>query len=212
MYQIHAMTMKFIATARFAALVPHSSLNAGNIGGLVLRPISTTSPVRSMCAQKSANRNQACRKKLPRYDIVDDEKKPQIAVDVPGIKLVGINVSMDKVDKILSIRGNRKLHDSCKFGSKFSQRFSLESDVAAGKVSADITTGFLVVMAPKDFKPFEHSGHSIPVMLDDETADNAGTVDSKKGTQDFCKSDFGATVNCKAASPRKRRHQGRCQE
>ena len=138
--------------------------------GLVMRPFVVSSPVKDIFEQQNALVNKAFRQTSPRYEIMDDEKKFQISVDVPGVKLEDIKVSVDESENVLSISGQRaSISDSHKFTSKFSQSFSLDPAVDVEKLTASLNHGVLIVSAPKDFKRVEQAIRSIPVVLDETT-------------------------------------------
>jgi len=100
----------------------------------------------------------------PRYDLVDDETKFQLSVDVPGIKMEDIDISLE--DDFLTVRGQRVASDdNSKFVSKFSQTFSVGPTVEVDKFSATLSDGVLVVTAPKDMKKLEEDVRKIPIMM-----------------------------------------------
>ena len=99
----------------------------------------------------------------PRYQLIDNEEKFQISVDVPGVKADDLDVSIE--DGYLSIRGQRiAADDTSRFTSKFSQTFSLDPAVDAEKLSAALNDGVLVVSAPKDLKRIEENVRKIPIL------------------------------------------------
>ena len=98
----------------------------------------------------------------PRYEIIDKEEKFQLSVDVPGVKMEDIDVSLE--DGVLSINGHREsLDPNYSFSSKFSQSFSLDPAVELDKFTASLTNGVLVVTAPKDMKKIEANIRKIPI-------------------------------------------------
>jgi HSP20 family protein len=101
----------------------------------------------------------------PRYELIDSDEKFQLSVDVPGVKVDDIDVSLE--DGYLTVAGQRMTSDdSSRFTSKFSQTFSLDPAVDVEQFSASLNDGVLVVMAPKDFKRVEESITKIPIMQD----------------------------------------------
>jgi HSP20 family protein len=101
----------------------------------------------------------------PRYELIDNDEKFQLSVDVPGVKVDDIDVSLE--DGHLRVAGQRMTSDdSSRFTSKFSQTFSLDPAVDVERFSASLNDGVLVVMAPKDFKRVEESITKIPIMQD----------------------------------------------
>ena len=109
--------------------------------------------------------DRAFRQSSPRYEIIDDETKFQVAVDVPGLKPDDIHVSME--DNVLTIRGSREqTNDNYNFSSRFSQSFSLDNTIEVDKLTADLKDGILVVQAPKDLKQLEDNVRKIPIMYE----------------------------------------------
>lgn len=100
----------------------------------------------------------------PRYEITDDEHKFQIAVDVPGVKMEDVNVSVEEAGSILTIAGHREsTSDTYSFKSQFSQSFSLDPAVDSDKFTANLKDGVLIVSAPKDMKRIEQNVRKIPI-------------------------------------------------
>eukprot|EP00980_Cylindrotheca_fusiformis_P006222 scaffold1328_cov108-Cylindrotheca_fusiformis.AAC.12 len=99
----------------------------------------------------------------PRYELIDNDEKFQLSVDVPGVKADDIDVSLE--DGYLTVTGQRLASDdTSRFTSKFSQTFSLDAAVDVEKFSASLNDGVLVIMAPKDFKRVEENVTKIPIM------------------------------------------------
>lgn len=101
----------------------------------------------------------------PRYEITNDEKKFQVAVDVPGVKMEDIHVALERDNSLLSISGIREASgESYKFTSKFAQSFSLDPSVNTEELTASLKDGVLIVSAPKDMKRLEQSVRKIPIL------------------------------------------------
>jgi len=99
----------------------------------------------------------------PRYELIDNEEKFQLSVDVPGVKMDDIDVSLE--DGHLTVSGQRlSSSDNSRFASKFSQTFSLDPAVDVDQFSANLDNGVLIVAAPKDMKRIEENIKKIPVM------------------------------------------------
>ncbi|KAL3944767.1 MAG: hypothetical protein SGBAC_001138 [Bacillariaceae sp.] len=99
----------------------------------------------------------------PRYELVDNEEKFQLSVDVPGVKMEDIGVSLE--DGYLTVSGQRlSSSDDSKRTSKFSQTFSLDPAVDLDQFTAKLDNGVLVVAAPKDMKRIEENVVRIPVV------------------------------------------------
>merc|ERR1719218_340536 len=86
-----------------------------------------------------------------RYELVDNEDKFQLSVDVPGVKMDDIDVSLE--DGYLTVTGQRlSSSDNSRFTSKFSQTFSIDAAVDVDNFTAALSDGVLVVAAPKDIR------------------------------------------------------------
>eukprot|EP00977_Amphora_coffeiformis_P025114 scaffold18324_cov176-Amphora_coffeaeformis.AAC.6 len=109
----------------------------------------------------------------PHYQITDDDTKFAVAVDVPGVKMDDIHVSLEHDNSVLSISGGREVSgESYNFTSKFSQSFSLDPSVDFASFTANLKDGVLVVSATKDLKRLEQSVKKIPITeskVDDST-------------------------------------------
>lgn len=126
----------------------------------------------------------------PRYEIVDDETKFQLSVDVPGVKEEDIDIQLD--DGFLTVKGQRTASsESSRFSSRFSQTFSLDPSVDVDQFTANLNNGVLTVTAPKDLKKLEESVRRIPITAGtpklEESMDapsfEAVSSDSKDGEQ-----------------------------
>mmetsp|Transcript_7345 Transcript_7345/g.15000 ORF Transcript_7345/g.15000 Transcript_7345/m.15000 type:complete len:222 (+) Transcript_7345:47-712(+) len=127
---------------------------------------------RSYCtpATRMLEKQQALMKKAfahvsPRYEIVDNEQKFQVSIDVPGVKMEDIHVSLED-NAVLQIKGSRAVGDgeSYSYTSQFSQSFSVDPTVDVEKFSASLNSGVLVISAPKDLKKIEENIRKIPIM------------------------------------------------
>jgi HSP20 family protein len=129
----------------------------------------------------------------PRFEITDNETQVQIAMDVPGVKMEDIDVSLE--DNVLTIRGQRDVtarsesnddalsSSSSSMTKKFSQSFSLnDPTIVVEKITASLENGVLVVAAPKDIKRIEENIRKIPITttsLKDELASTTTTTNAK---------------------------------
>merc|ERR1712159_799379 len=122
-----------------------------------------------------------------RYELIDNEEKFQLTVDVPGVKEEDIDIKLD--DGRLTVKGQRvAASDSSRFTSKFSQTFSLDPTVDVESFTATLNNGVLVVSDQKEETKNEEESSSdeqdekevdIPV----DSADSSPT-DSKNDTPD----------------------------
>ncbi|KAG7368543.1 HSP20-like chaperone [Nitzschia inconspicua] len=119
----------------------------------------------------------------PRYELVDDENKFQLSVDVPGVQEEDIDVQLD--DGFLTVKGQRtSSSESSRFLSRFSQTFSLDPSVDVEQFSAHLNNGVLVVTAPKNMKRLEESVRRIPITTDAEAFEDAAQP-SPEATDDY---------------------------
>jgi HSP20 family protein len=117
----------------------------------------------------------------PRYELIDNEEKFQLSMDVPGVKPENMSIDLDKDGGYLTIRGERESsNEYSRFASKFSQTFSLDSTVMVDHLTANLNNGVLVVTAPKDVTKLEEKIRKIPIMSSSSTA-TLPTVTSGSG-------------------------------
>lgn len=103
----------------------------------------------------------------PRYEISDNDEHFKISLDVPGVKLEDIHVSIED-DSVLSITGHRRVDqnkegESHSYSSQFMQSFSIDPTVVKEKFTANLKDGVLVISAPKDLKKMEDKIRKIPI-------------------------------------------------
>jgi len=97
-----------------------------------------------------------------RYQLIDNDEKFQLTVDVPGVKEEDIDIKLD--DGQLTVAGQRlSVSDSSRFASKFSQSFYLDPTVDVDSFTATLTNGVLVVSATKDLSKLEENVRRIPI-------------------------------------------------
>jgi len=98
-----------------------------------------------------------------RYELVDNNEKFELTVDVPGVKEEDIDIKLE--DNLLTVQGQRMAaSETSKFSSKFSKTFSLDQTVDVEKFTASLKNGVLTVNAPKDLAKLEENIRRIPVM------------------------------------------------
>jgi len=113
----------------------------------------------------------------PRYQLVDNEAKFELSVDVPGVSMEDIDVSLE--DGYLTVRGQRKTSNDdtgYEFASKFSQTFSLDPAVDVEQFEATLENGVLVVSAPKDYQQIEDNVVKIPVTSASSSSSSSSTT------------------------------------
>jgi HSP20 family protein len=103
----------------------------------------------------------------PRYEINDGDEAFQVVLDVPGVKLSDIDISVVEEDRqqVFTVRGQREIgKDDASRTAKFSKRFSLHPAIDTDKITAQLNNGVLLVSAPKNPAKLEEKIKKIPVM------------------------------------------------
>lgn len=86
----------------------------------------------------------------PGYEITENERTYQIALDVPGIKAADMTVQLERDGRILHITGGRKVEKEGSVSeTKFEKRFTIGENVDTEKLSANLADGVLILSAPK---------------------------------------------------------------
>merc|ERR1719281_566 len=107
-----------------------------------------------------------------RYELVDNNEKFELTVDVPGVKEEDIDIKLE--EGRLTIQGQRMVStESSRFASKFSKAFSLDQTVDVDKFTATLKNGVLTVSAPKDLGKLEENVRRIPVVAAAATGEAA---------------------------------------
>lgn len=88
----------------------------------------------------------AMRVSSPKYEITQDAKKYQVAVDVPGIKPTDLKVELLHDGRVLKLSGERKEMSEqatpsggvkkSTFSAKFEELFTLDDDIVTDKICA----------------------------------------------------------------------------
>ena len=190
--------MKFITPTLVALALP-AATEGYSIGRLyATRPSSTACKPGTRCgpeafglvtpadmkAMRQRRRDaftEAFQSYSPGYQIVEDDDKFQVQIDVPGVKAEDLNVDLEDDGKVLTLSGSReRTKDGSTYSSKFSQRFSLDPTVDAEALSANLENGVLIVTAPKDVKKIEDAVRKIPIteISTEDVSVTTDTVDS----------------------------------
>lgn len=88
----------------------------------------------------------------PHYDIVDNDEKFEVRLDIPNVKPDDLKVNVE--GRLLTISGRGELkEEGYSYSSSFSESFTLDPAVEADKLTATVNNdGRLTVSAPKDPK------------------------------------------------------------
>merc|ERR1712232_1327274 len=127
---------------------------------------------------------QVIRYPSQRYELIDNNEKFELKVDVPGVKEEDIDIKLD--DGKLTVAGERMgTSETSKFASKFSKTFSLDRTVDVDRFTANLKNGVLVVSAPKDLAKLEENIRRIPItsVSDDTLSDTAEKITTSDSQQ-----------------------------
>merc|ERR1712125_174009 len=120
-----------------------------------------------------------------RYELVDNNEKFELTVDVPGVKEDDIDIKLE--ENLLTVQGQRTASsESSNFTSKFSKTFSLDQTVDVEKFTASLKNGVLTVSAPKDLEKLEANVRRIPVLaaVDAPASEEGETAAIASGNDD----------------------------
>ena len=102
----------------------------------------------------------------PGYQMLDNDEKFQVTVEVPGVKPENLSIKVEEDGKVLTVSGSReKTSNGYSYSSQFSQSFYLDPTVDSEKISASLENGILTVTAPKDLKKIEEEAKTIPITV-----------------------------------------------
>ena len=160
--------MKFskqvITSALAAAMYPATASGYNLFAPTLFDPALTFSPFMRQSRGLVRSFDDTFKQMSPRYEIVNTDDQLQISLDVPGMKMEDVNVSLEEGGKYLTVRGSRQSRsDSSSYSSQFSQSFSLDQIIDVDNIQANLMDGVLTVTAPKDMKRLEENTRSIPI-------------------------------------------------
>jgi len=90
------------------------------------------------------------RRSSPCYEITEDDKSFQLAVDVPGVKASDLNVSLERDGRVLRVSGHRKVKEgNVQTESRFEKSFWIDRNIDASKITANLADGVVTITAPK---------------------------------------------------------------
>merc|ERR1719222_732864 len=155
-----------IALSAFPAAASSWSMGPYYYSTPSLRLVETTSPVDAVLRKQRIIAQRMFDKQVSfssnRYELVDNDEKFQLTVDVPGIKEENIDIKLD--DGQLTVKGQRIAEsESSRFSSRFAQSFYLDPTVDVDNFTATLKNGVLVVSAPKALGKLEESVRRIPI-------------------------------------------------
>jgi HSP20 family protein len=86
----------------------------------------------------------------PGYEIHEDDEKYSIAIDVPGVKVHDMTITLEENGRVLNLSGGRKIKEGDYVTeTKFAKTFTIGDNVDADKIAANLSDGVLEVTAPK---------------------------------------------------------------
>jgi HSP20 family protein len=84
------------------------------------------------------------------YEIHEDDEKYSIAIDVPGVKVHDMTITLEENGRVLNLSGGRKIKEGDYVTeTKFAKTFTIGDNVDADKIAANLSDGVLEVTAPK---------------------------------------------------------------
>lgn len=108
--------------------------------------------------ERQGGANSVLRRSSPCYEVTEDEKQFQLAVDVPGVKAGDLNIQLEQGGRVLRLSGGRKVRSSdgkSVHESKFEKSFTMDRSIDSSQISANLADGVLVITAPKHTKQDE---------------------------------------------------------
>jgi len=153
-------------------------------------PISNT--FNSLMRQQDSQIAQMQRSS-PRYDIAEDEKKFELALDIPGVSVDDISVQVEQDGKVLRITGSRKYEQYGRnFSSEFDQMFNLDKSVVdVENITVKLSNGVLVVTVPKYDKISKDEVKSIPITEANNDEENHVSITTKPNADNEGKAEEG---------------------
>jgi len=62
--------------------------------------------------ERQGSSNSILRRSSPCYEVTEDEKQFQLAVDVPGVKAGDLNIQLEQGGRVLHLSGGRKVRSA----------------------------------------------------------------------------------------------------
>merc|ERR1712170_138448 len=86
---------------------------------------------------------------MGRYRIDEEEDKYTLSVELPGVKVSDVNVSLEQDGRVLRISGMRTVADGdMAYESKVSKDFVLNKGVHVEGIEAKLSEGVMSIVAP----------------------------------------------------------------
>lgn len=163
---MHFNKSTIIALSAIPAAVSSWSVGPSYYSTPSLRLVETASPVDVVLRRQRRMAQRMFDKQITfssnRYELIDNDEKFQLTVDVPGIKEEDLDIKLD--DGQLTVKGERLAEsENSRFSSRFAQSFYLDPTVDVDNFTATLKNGVLVVSAPKDLGKLEENVRRIPI-------------------------------------------------
>merc|ERR1739841_125872 len=169
-----------------------------------LRLVETASPVDVVLRRQKKMAQRMFDKQITfssnRYELIDNDEKFQLTVDVPGIKEEDLDIKLD--DGQLTVKGERlAISENSRFSSRFAQSFFLDPTVDLDNFTAPLKNGVLVVSAPKDLGKLEENVRRIPItplediLAEADQKEEKVEVEDEEGEETEIKMDLDSPTN-----------------
>jgi len=129
----------------------------------------------------------------PQYDIIEDDTKMELALDLPGVRAEDITVELKNEGKALKISGSRSSRNHGRlFSSKFDQMFSLDANtIDVNKIDVTLSDGVLRVSAPKLKKKNRNRVKRIPIVEKKRGEEKISTILAEKSKEELLDKETG---------------------
>lgn len=108
----------------------------------------------------------------PRWEMVNDPNTFKLTLDVPGVKPEDVNVTIEDKNRVVEIKGSRKVtKDGYQSSMEFHKAFTVDPSVDLEHFTASLEDGVLVITAPKDSEKTEETTRKIPVLKNEVNGD-----------------------------------------
>eukprot|EP00558_Chaetoceros_sp_UNC1202_P006119 CAMPEP_0197235954 /NCGR_PEP_ID=MMETSP1429-20130617/3242_1 /TAXON_ID=49237 /ORGANISM="Chaetoceros sp., Strain UNC1202" /LENGTH=262 /DNA_ID=CAMNT_0042694677 /DNA_START=97 /DNA_END=885 /DNA_ORIENTATION=+ len=101
----------------------------------------------------------------PRYDISEDDRKVELAFDLPGVRPEDVSLELQQDGTVLKVSGYRKYRQHGQIvTTEFDQMFTIDDSLLdVKKISAKVSNGVLLISAPKIESKVNAHNRKIPI-------------------------------------------------
>jgi HSP20 family protein len=129
---------------------------------------------RSKESTESPQRSPWTRRSSPPYEITETDTAIQVAMDVPGIDMSNLSITLDETDQKLTVTGRREQASRGNSEAAFTewtQKFVLKNPLIQAKgITAQLLNGVLTITLPKEAVPPKNV-RTIPIVEASESTD-----------------------------------------